>query len=77
MWPLVVVTVDEVVEPGLLLKEVFSCRFGGLQLEGEVHALVASVLLRATGLDAFHSETSPVNQEWFVIYVRCARWSEP
>ena len=34
MGPLVVVAFDEVIEPGLLLQEVFGGRFGGLQLQG-------------------------------------------
>ena len=49
MRPLIV----EAVELGLLLKEVGGGWFGGLPLQGEVHALMAPVLLRAARLDAF------------------------
>jgi hypothetical protein len=31
VWALVVVAVDEAVEPGLLLKEILSCRLRGLE----------------------------------------------
>jgi len=37
---------DEVVEAGLLLQEIGAGRLGGLQLECEMHAFVAAVLLR-------------------------------
>src|SRR5215469_9035500 len=57
--PLVVVAVDEVVELGLLLQEVAAGRFGGLQLQGQMHALVAAVLLRATWLDALDLDSEP------------------
>lgn len=50
MRPLIVEAVDEVVEPGLLLKEIGACRFGGFVLQSEVHAFMASVLLRAARL---------------------------
>ena len=56
MGPLGVVAVDEVVELGLLLKEVLPRRLGGLELEGEVHSLMAAVLLRATELDALDGD---------------------
>ncbi|MBY5775277.1 hypothetical protein HFN63_35575 [Rhizobium leguminosarum] len=36
---------DDVVEAGLLLQEIGAGCLGGLQLEGEMHALVAAVLL--------------------------------
>jgi hypothetical protein len=45
VWSLVVVTVDEVIEPGLLLKEVIGSWLGGLQLQGQMHPLVAAILL--------------------------------
>src|SRR5262249_8353497 len=59
MGPLVVEGIDEFVELSLLLQEVLSGRFGGLKLQGQVHALVASVLLRATWLDAFDLDAEP------------------
>src|SRR3984893_7213176 len=46
MRPLVVVAFNEVIELGLLLQEVFAGRLGGLQLQGQMHTLVSSVLLR-------------------------------
>jgi len=59
MRALVVVAVDEVVEPLLLLQEVLSRRFGGLQLQGQVHALVASVLLGTPWFDALDRDAEP------------------
>src|SRR5690606_16707645 len=59
MRALGVVDVDEVVEPALLLEEVRSGRFGGLQLEGEVHTLVTAILLRIARLDAFDGDAEP------------------
>jgi len=56
---LVVVTLDEVVKALLLLEEIVARRFGGLFLEGQVHALVAAVLLRVTGLDPFDGDPEP------------------
>ena len=53
MRALVAVAVDEVVELGLLLQEVLRRGLGGLFLQGQVHALVAAVLLGMPGLDAF------------------------
>jgi hypothetical protein len=50
--PLVVVAFDEVVEFGLLLEEVGAGRLCGLELQGQMHAFMAAVLLRATWLDA-------------------------
>jgi hypothetical protein len=45
--------VHESVEAVLLLQAVCAGRAGCFPLEGEVHALVAAVLLRMAGLDAF------------------------
>jgi len=45
--PLDVVAVNEVIELGLLLQEVAAGRLDGLELERQMHALVAAVLLRA------------------------------
>ena len=44
MRSLVVVAVDEAIELGLLLEEVVAGRLGGLQLQGQMHALMAAVL---------------------------------
>ena len=43
---------DEVIEARLLLEAIGARRADGLLLEGEVHALMAAVLLRAAGFDA-------------------------
>ena len=59
MRGLVVVAVDEVIELGLLLQEVAAGWLGGLELKGQMHALVAAVLLRATWLDALDLDTEP------------------
>src|SRR6516164_5426196 len=56
---LVVVAVDEVIEPGLLLQEVFGGRFGSLQLQGQMHTLMSAVLLRMAGLDALDLDAEP------------------
>jgi hypothetical protein len=50
---------NEVVELGLLLKKVAAGRLGSLELQGQMHAFVASVLLRVTGLDAFDLDAEP------------------
>ena len=47
-----VVAVDKVVELCLLLEKVLGRGLGGLFLQGQVHALMAAILLRMTGLDA-------------------------
>jgi hypothetical protein len=52
MRPLFVEDADELIEPGLLLQEVLGGRRGGLFLERQMHALMATVLLGVTGLDA-------------------------
>lgn len=57
MRAFIVEAVYEVIEPGLLLKKVVACRFGGLQLQGEMHAFMASVLLRVTGFDTLDLNT--------------------
>lgn len=53
MGPFIVEFCDEVVEPGLLLQAVCARRSGCFLLQGQVHALVAAVLLGMTRLDAF------------------------
>ena|SRR5216684_7516869 len=65
MWSLIVVAVDEVIELGLLLQEVAAGRLGGLQLQGQMHAFVAAVLLRVAGLDALDldTESEPPDRE--------------
>src|SRR6185437_609829 len=63
--PLVVVAGDEVIELGLLLKEVFAGGLGGLELQGQMHAFVAPILLRVAGLDALDldAEAEPPDRE--------------
>ncbi|MGB7497347.1 MAG: hypothetical protein WBQ61_12140 [Candidatus Acidiferrum sp.] len=53
MRTLVVEDFDELVEAGLLLQEIAGSRLGGFFFEREMHAFMAAVLLRMTGLDAF------------------------
>jgi hypothetical protein len=50
--PFVVVGVNEVVEPGLLLKEVLSGRLGGLELEGQVRAGLGNLDRTLSGVSA-------------------------
>src|ERR1041384_6782540 len=59
MRPLVVVAIDEVIELALLLQEVAGCRLGGLELQGQMHALMATVLLRMTRFDPFDLDAEP------------------
>ena len=59
MRPLVVVFVDEAIEPGLLLQEVLPGRFGGFLLQGQMHAFMPAVLLRLSGLDALERDPKP------------------
>jgi hypothetical protein len=61
--PLIVVVVDEVIELGLLLQEVVAGRLGGLQLQGQMHALMAAVLLRVAGLDALDLDAEAERHE--------------
>ena len=48
-----VVLAAEVVEGPLLSAQGAARRHGGVELEGEVHALMAAVLLRLSGFDPF------------------------
>src|SRR6187431_3297754 len=57
MGPLEIELLNEDVEALLLLQRVPARRPGGFLLEGEVHALVAAVLLGMTRLDAFDLDT--------------------
>src|SRR5690606_24800808 len=59
MRPLGVVNPREVIEALLLLEEVEGGWSGSLLLEGEVHALVAAVLLRVARLDALDRDAEP------------------
>jgi len=54
-WP----AIDEAVEPGLLLGEVLSGGLGGLLLQGQLHGLVAAILLPPARLDAFDVYAEP------------------
>jgi hypothetical protein len=52
MRSLPVVVVGKVIKAGLLLQEVLGSGPGGLVLQGQMHALMATVLLGMTRLDA-------------------------
>lgn len=56
MRPFGIELVDEGIEAGLLLQAIEACRASGFLFQGEMHALIAAVLLRLTGLDAFDSD---------------------
>jgi hypothetical protein len=47
---------DEIIEAGLLLKKVGNGGFGRFFFQGEMHAFMAAVLMRMTGLDAFNAD---------------------
>ena len=59
MEPIAVELLKEGIELCLLLKSVHSRRTGGFLLEREMHALVASVLLRMPRLDALDPNAKP------------------
>lgn len=50
---------DEAVELVLLLEEILGRRMSGLPLQRQMHALVASVLLRVSRSDAFNGDAQP------------------
>ena len=56
----------KIIKSFLLLEEVISGRDGRLFFQGEMHALMATVLLRFTGLDAFDgdAEAKPPDGEF-------------
>ena len=56
---------DEMIELGLLLKEVCSGGLGGFFLQGQMHALMAAILLRMARLNALdaNAEPEPPNRE--------------
>src|SRR5690349_4669916 len=56
MGTLVVERVDELVEPGLLLKEVLTRRLGGLALERQMHPFMAAILLRPSRADPLDAD---------------------
>ena len=53
---LVIKDLDELVEAGLLLQKVGTGRLGGFLLQGQVHALMAAILLRGAGFDSFDTD---------------------
>jgi hypothetical protein len=59
MGPLLVEGADELIEASLLLEEVLGGGLGGLLLERQMHALMAAVLLRVSGLDALDIDPEP------------------
>src|ERR1700722_8370547 len=65
MGSLPVVIVDEGIELGLLLQEVLPRRFGGLFLQGQVHAFVPTVLLGIPWPDTLDAdpEAQPPHRE--------------
>ena len=65
MWPFQIELVEEVVEAGLLLQGVHAWGPGCFLLQGEMHALVAAVLLGMAWLDAFDvdAEAEPPNRK--------------
>ena len=65
MRTLIVKAFNEIIELGLLLQEVLAGRLGGLELERQMHAFVAAVLLRVAGLDALDldAKAEPPNRE--------------
>ena len=56
---LVVEDLDELVEPSLLLQKIGSRRLGGFFFQGQMHALMAAVLLRVPRLNPLDANTEP------------------
>ncbi len=56
---LVVEDFEEVIEPGLLLKEIQTSRLGGFFLQREMHAFMTAVLLRMARLNPFNADAQP------------------
>jgi hypothetical protein len=65
VWALVVVAVHEIIELGPLLQEVLRCGLSRFFLQGQVHALVTTILLWMAGLDALdlNAESQPPDGE--------------
>src|SRR5215217_1972010 len=65
MRALVVVALDEVIEFGLLLQEVFAGGLGSLELQRQMHAFMPAVLLWVARLDALDldAESEPPDGE--------------
>jgi len=59
MWPFGIELPHEGIEALLLLQAVEAGRPGRFLLQGEVHALVAAVLLRMARLDALDGDAEP------------------
>ena len=59
MRPFAIEFADKIVELCLLLQAVRAGRAGGLLLEREMHALMASILLRVSRLDALDLNAEP------------------
>ena len=59
MGPFVVVAREEGIEAGLLVEEVGGRGPGGFGLQGQMHPLVAAVLLGVARLDAFDGDAEP------------------
>jgi hypothetical protein len=50
---------EEIVKPGLLLERIRGGGLGGFAFQREMHPLVAAVLLRVAGPDAFELDAEP------------------
>ena len=70
-----VVFAHEGIEASLLLQAVHPRRSGRLFFQGQVHALVAAVLLRASGFDAFYGMPSLSHQTESLEEIEQAIWT--